>query len=119
MNLESLLAARPSQREDLGAWYAKVLDVAERENRSVPELAEELGCSRETIYSWRRRLTNNDGQREVSRGVGLVRVQVTEAEARTTCGAIEIRTRGGRSILVHDGFEPSTLAAVVSVLERC
>jgi hypothetical protein len=34
-------------------------------------------------------------------------------------GLLEVRTRTGRSVLVPPGFDPSALAAVVAVLERC
>jgi hypothetical protein len=118
MDLEALLAARPSRREDLGAWYSRLLEAAERAGTPVPVLARRLGCSRETIYSWRRRMTKQAG--ETSRpAVGLVRVQVSDPTPEPDAGRLEVRTRTGRSVLVSTGFDPSTLAAVVAVLERC
>jgi transposase-like protein len=86
---------------------------------SVRELAERVGCSREAVYSWRRRLTTSDASASSRRCAGLVRVQVTEPAPEPDTGLLEVRTRSGRSVLVPPGFDPSALAAVVAVLERC
>ncbi|MEM9801163.1 MAG: hypothetical protein AAGA20_12620 [Planctomycetota bacterium] len=51
MELESLLAARPTRRIDLRAWYLEVLEATEREGVTVPELAQKLGCCRVIVYS--------------------------------------------------------------------
>jgi hypothetical protein len=118
MDLEALLAARPSRRADLGTWYSRLLGAADRDGVSVRELAERLGCSREAVYFWRRRLTN-EARASSRRSAGLVRVQVTEPAPEPDTGLLEVRTRTGRSVLVPPGFDPSALAAVVAVLERC
>ena len=118
MDLEALLAARPFRREELGAWYLQLLEAAERARISIPTLARRLGCSRETIYSWRRRLTKEPSEPPRA-PAGLVRVQVTEPATALDADRLEVRTRSGRSVLVPAGFDPSALAAVVAVLERC
>ena len=118
MDLEALLAARPFRREELGAWYSQLLEAAERARTSIPALARRLGCSRETIYAWRRRLTReaSDASRPPA---GLVRVQVTEPATAPDADRFEVRTRTGRAVLVPAGFDPSALAALVVVLEQC
>jgi len=121
MDLEARLRARPSRRGDLGAWYSQLLEAAGREGMSIPELAGRLGCSPETVYSWRRRLTRKAGGDTGGPSTGLVRVRVTEPEAEPDSDGtfLEVCTRGGRSVRVAPGFDPSTLAAVVAVLEQC
>jgi hypothetical protein len=118
MELEALLAARPPRREDLGAWYSQLLDAADRAGTPVPELADRLGCSRETIYSWRRRLTKEKSAVSLP-AAGLVRVQVTEPAPVPDANRIEVRTRTGHTVLIPTGFDPSALATVVRALERC
>ena len=118
MTLESLLEARPTHRTDLGDWYAQILAIAERDGIRIPELAERLGCARETVYSWRRRLTKKT-RAPFRPAVGLVRVQVAESAHESETQRFEVRTRNGRSVFVPNRFDPSTLAAVVTALERC
>ena len=118
MDLEALLAERPARRRHLGDWYSKLLAAAEGEGSSVPQLARRLGCSSETIYSWRRRL-RKDGPSRSLRQAGLVRVQVLEPRAEPAVERVEVRTRTGYSVLVPSNFEPSVLAAVVATLDRC
>lgn len=118
MDFEALLAARPSRRSDLGAWYSQLLEEVERTGTSIPELAERLGCAGETIYAWRRRL-RKAARRGSRRSTRLVRVQVAEGTPDPEAGRLEVRTRNGRSVFVQTGFDPSALAAVVAVLERC
>lgn len=118
MELEALLAARPSRRDELGAWYSQLLEEAERAGKSVPELAGRVGCAPETIYSWRRRLTAKRAGRP--RAVpNLVRVQVAEPKGQAGGDRLEVVTRTGRSVFVPGAFDPSTLATVIAVLERC
>jgi len=118
MDLEALLEARPRRRGDLRAWYSRLLEAAERRGTPVPELARRLGCSQETVYSWRRRLRKkpSGASRSPAR---LVRVQVAEPAAAAGDSRLEVRTRTGRSVLVPSGFDPSALAAVLAALERC
>ena len=118
MELESLLTARPSRRRDLGVWYSQVLEAAEREGVTIPELAQKLGCCQETVYSWRRRLRRAENHSSPT-PTGLVRVQVAEPLAPSDSSRLEVRTRTGRAVLVPNDFDASALATVVAVLERC
>ena len=118
MDLEALIAARPPRREDLGAWYSEILDAAERAGTRVPDLARRLGCSIETVYSWRRRLKRGPGVASQPAS-GLVRVEIAEPAHGHDDDRFEVRTRSGRSVLVPAGFDPRALAAVVAALEAC
>jgi len=116
MTLEALLEARPSRRNDLGTWYSQLLEAAAREGTSVAALADLLGCARETIYAWKRRLAK--AADAAAPPPGLVRVRVAR-EAKRDEERFEVRLRSGRSVLVPNSFEPLALAAVVAALEQC
>lgn len=91
---------------------------------SVAQLSKRIGCSRETLYAWRRRL-NGTAAGSDTRSVsppGLVRVTVNEQateKALAPAPLLEVRTRTGRGVLVPPGFDPGQLAAVLEVLEAC
>jgi transposase-like protein len=124
MDLEALIAARPGSRSDLGAWYFSIPEAAEPAGLSIAQLSKLLGCSRETLYAWRRRLdgTAAAGGTRVAPPAGLVRVTVSEADAGEVPSPVpplEVRTRSGRGVLVPPGFDPDQLAAIVEVLEAC
>lgn len=117
MKLEALLKARPSRRKDLRTWYSELLDEAAHEGTSVAALAGQIGCSRETLYAWKRRLAKA-GEATAPRA-GLVRVRVTPPPTARDTERLEVRVQEDRSVLVPNGFNASTLAAVVAVLEQC
>lgn len=119
MELEALIEARPSARKDICGWYRQLLEQSDQAGLSTADLATRLGCSRETIYAWRRRLKSPSGEVSKSGKRQLVRVQVAEPLAAASADRVEVRTRCGRSILVPDTFDPATLAAIVGVLEQC
>ena len=82
MDIEQLIAARPTERRHLGAWYADLLDTAEREGLTMPSLAKRLGVVAETLYAWRRKrrgYLRAEAPRRVE--AGLVRVRIAEPTA--------------------------------------
>ena len=119
MELEAFIGTRPSARRDVRAWYEQLLELADRAGLSSAELATRLGCSRETIYAWRRRLRKKADVENEALKRELVRVQVAEPVAVPKTERPEVRTRSGHSILVPGAFDPVTLGAVVGVLEQC
>ena len=119
MDLESLIAARPKRRENLRAWYEALLEAADCTGTSVSELACLLGCSRETVYSWRRRLSQLQTDEDDHTSPRLVRVRVAETSATQDAARLEIRARSGHAVLVPSTFDPRTLATVLEVLARC
>ena len=119
MELEALIEARPARRDHLVVWYGQLLEAADRARVSVADLAERLNCSRETIYAWRRRVGPAARAEPRPQTPGLVRVQVAERTQSVGLDHLEIRLRSGRSVLVPATFEPTALAAVLEVLERC
>jgi hypothetical protein len=119
MELDSLIEGRPKRREDVGAWYARLLEAADCAGISVRELAARLGCSLETVYAWRRRLSGREAHGGKGRSTGLIRVRVAESSPSDARARLEIRTPSGHSVLVPSHFDPDALATVVAVLSRC
>lgn len=122
MDLEQLIAARPTERRHRGAWYGNLIDAAEREGVTVASLAKRLGVVAETLYSWRRKRTHLPEVAAIRRAAaGLVRVHV--AEPKTTLPAqerpLELRLGRDRSVLVPRGFDREHLLALLSAIERC
>ncbi len=121
MDVEQLIAARPTARRHLATWYSELLDAAEQEGLSVAELADRLGVVKETIYAWRRRsVAAAPFERESKSAPALVRVRVVDPERPSTSRpSLELRLQGSRRILVPAGFDVDTLVALVATLERC
>ncbi len=118
MELQSLITSRPESRAALGPWYRDLLRAADRDSVSVAQLATRLGCSRETLYAWRRRSLRPVDQPSMPAPAKLVRVKVADAPSPTACH-LEVRLRSGHSVVVPGAFDPAVLAAVVEVLEQC
>ena len=121
MDIEQLIAARPTERRRLGAWYADLIDTAEREGLTMPSLAKRLGVVAETLYTWRRK-RRGDLRAEAPRRVaaGLVRVRIAEPTAAIPDDRpFELRLARDRSLLIHRGFDRDHLVALLSALERC
>lgn len=121
MDIEQLIAARPTERRHLGAWYADLLDTAEREGLTMPSLAKRLGVVAETLYAWRRKrrgYLRAEAPRRVA--AGLVRVRIAEPTAAIPDDRpLELRLARDRSLLIHRGFDRDHLVALLSALERC
>ena len=118
MELTALINARPADRRELPAWYGEVIATATSEGLSVPDLANRLGCSNETVYSWRRRLRGGALTDPTARRPRLLRVKVARSGV-TSPDRLEVRLQSGRSILVPNSFDAEALVSVIGVLEQC
>jgi transposase-like protein len=121
MDIEQLIAARPTERRHLGDWYLDLIDAADREHVTVPALAERLGVVPETIYAWRRKRAGRSEANAIRRATArLIRVQVADPPAAVPNERpLELRLAGDRSLLIHRGFDRENLVALLSALERC
>ena len=109
------LGARPSNRQELAAWYGAVLGAQARSGLSVAEYAERVGVPGATLYRWRQRMGEGRGERDRAK---LVEVAVAVAEG--SCEALVVRLSDGRrSIEVSRGFDDDDLRRLIAVLESC
>jgi transposase-like protein len=121
MDIEQLIAARPTARRQRSAWYGDLIDTAEREGVTLPSLAKRLGVVAETLYAQRRKRRDRPGAEATRRAAaGLVRVRIAEPTAVVSNDRpLELRLARDRSVLIHRGFDREHLVALLSALERC
>lgn len=89
--------------------WLKVIEQQESSGLSVAAFCRREAIAPASLYAWRRRL--NDA------GVGRSFVEARLVERRPPAGAIQIRLRRGRRLIVRGGFDHSLLAEIVSVVE--
>lgn len=121
MDIEQLIAARPTERRHLGAWYCDLIDAAEREHVPLRALAERLGVVPETVYAWKRKRAGRSMPDAGRRGTArLIRLRVAEpATPAPDDRPLELRLGRDRSLLIHRGFDREDLVALLGALERC
>jgi len=119
------------RREAREFWEAAIRLWAES-GLSVRDFCRQEGLAEHTFYSWRRELlpkspppnaAGNDTStvefvpvRVVAENMALA--QRASAEPAAGTPPIEIVHRSGWSVHIPDGFDPTTLDAVLTVLER-
>lgn len=94
-------------------WSGLIKD-QEQSGQSVASFCRERGVRASQLYAWKKRI----GERT---GSGFVEVRSAADQAGVgwrRSGAIEVRLRGGRGLLVEPGFDPDHLQALLTVLER-
>ena len=125
MEIDDLLTSRPAGHRGLSEWYLKLIETGLAAGLSTDEIAKRAGCSRVTIYAWRRRLGlaarsprfSVDADQAPPR---LVQVQVAPSSTPLAKNStFEVRLRSGHSVLIPIHFDPSALSAVVRALEQC
>jgi transposase-like protein len=88
----------------------QILSEAEREGRSITELARELRVSAQKLYWWRRRLREDERASEPR----FMEVKVaTQAQAKP----FGVQTRSGHTIAVWPGFDASELRRLLAAVE--
>ncbi len=76
------IGSRPTNRVELGSWYASILEEQAWSGQSVTEFAAGAGISAWTLYEWRRRLSRAVNGRE-AQTARLVEVAVVQKERLT------------------------------------
>ena len=112
-----LIGSRPTKREELGSWYASILEEQARSGRSVTEFAARTGISAWSLYQWRRRLSRA-GSRRGEQAPRLVEVAVVQEE-RSRARHLRVRLRSGHRVDVPAGFNDAELRRLLGVLESC
>lgn len=81
--------------------------------QTVAEFCLDRGLRDWQFYDWKKRVREAEATKFVAVEVAAVEKQVSAAAGR----AIEVRLRGGRSLMVEPGFDAGHLRALLSVLE--
>lgn len=131
------IGPRPTDRSELSEWYEEVLLEQERCGLSIAEVADEIGVSAPTLYSWRRRLLAWSDEAEAVGGaevdadesLRLVRVRVRDEDDRDALSDVApkpasptplvVRLAGGHSIEVPTGFDADELSRLIRVVSGC
>ena len=105
---------RARRAEAAARWRGLVSEQVES-GKSVAAFCRERGVPASQMFSWKKRFREKDA-------VKFVEVAVTPAvESRSMPaargGAIEVRLKGGRSLVVEPGFDASHLRILLGVLE--
>jgi len=94
-------------------WFGLIKE-QEQSGQSVASFCRERDVRASQLYAWKVRMRGRAGSSFVEvRSVG----EEANAGWRRN-GAIEVRLRGGRGLLVEPGFDPDHLRALLTVLER-
>jgi len=111
---------RPVGREGLERWYAEALERQAAEGLSTPAMAEELGVTASTLYSWRRRLKEGRVRsRGRSRLPGLVEVAITDDTLERAGDRFVLVLTNDRRIEVPSTYDDDALRRIVGLLESC
>lgn len=105
-------------RQEIAEAKAKWLGLVSEQSQSglsVAAFCKERGLRAWQFYEWKKRVREPESARFVEVQVAVPAKPVRPAEARG--GAIEIRLREGRSLVVEPGFDAGHLRALLAVLE--
>jgi hypothetical protein len=106
------------QKEQQWTRWRGLLSEQLESGQSIARFCRDRGLPLWQFYEWKKRLRGAEVKPFVA-----VQVVAAEAEASTSTGAvtgaaIEVRLRGGRSLLVGPGFEADHLRRLLLVLEQ-
>jgi hypothetical protein len=96
-------------------WRGLVVE-QEQSGQSVAAFCRERGVPASQMFVWRRRL----GEAEVAKFVSVEVTPCGETKRPVPVlggGAIEVRLRGGRSVMVEPGFDAHHLRVLLAALE--
>ena len=107
---------RPSERSQLSAWYTTLLNEQERSGLSVRKFAMRFGINIQSLYSWKKRLTDPFGS-----SPRLVEVKLSTAPScdRERHAPIILRLGRDRAVEVPVDFNAAELKRLVTTLEAC
>ena len=106
---------RQRKAEAWGKWRGLVAEQSQS-GQSVASFCRERELRSGQFFAWKKRLRDAAPPKFVAVEVGPV-VETKWAVPEIPGGAIEVRLRGGRSLMVEPGFDARHLRALVSALE--
>jgi len=115
--METFIAGpRPSDRSQLAGWYTTLLNEQERSGLSVRQFAMRFGINIQSLYSWKKRLTDPCGPTPVLVEVKLSKTLSLDRERHVP---IVLRLGRERSLEVPVDFDAAELKRLVRTLEAC
>jgi hypothetical protein len=100
--------------EAAGRWRGLVCEPMES-GKSVAGFCRERGVPASQMFSWKKRFREAEAPKFVE---VAVKPAAETTAAGTRGGAIEVRLKGGRSLIVEPGFDAHHLQALLAALER-
>lgn len=101
------------RREQAWSKWRKLVSEQSESGQSVAAFCRQRKLHGSQLYSWRKRLQEAEGGKFVEVKVGAL----AAAGAERGPGAIEVRLRKDRRVLVEPGFDAEHLRALVAALE--
>jgi transposase-like protein len=107
---------RPSDRSQLADWYTAILNEQERSGLSVRRFALRFGINIQSLYSWKKRLTEPCGPTPGLVEVTLSKTPSLDSEHRAS---LVLRLGRERAVEVPVDFNAAELKRLVTTLEAC
>ena len=105
---------RERRAEAAAKWRGLVSEQVES-GKSVAAFCRERGVPASQMFSWKKRFREKDAAKFVE--VAVMPSLESPSIQSTRGGAIEVRLKGGRSLVVEPGFDVSHLRILLGVLE--
>ena len=109
---------RERRTEAAARWRGLVSEQVES-GKSVAAFCRDRGVPASQMFSWKKRFREKDAKSDAVKFVEVaVRPSPENTSMPTTLGrSIEVRLKGGRSLVVEPGFDVSHLRILLGVLE--
>jgi transposase-like protein len=98
------------RRSEARAKWQRIVAEHQRSGQSVAAFCRERKLCAPSFFAWKRKLNQVATEQ-------FVAVEVVEAGEPDSRRAIEVRLRGGRSVIVEPDFDAAHLRAVLAALE--
>jgi hypothetical protein len=106
------------QREQQWTRWRGLLSEQGESGQSIARFCRDRGLPLWQFYEWKKRLHEPEVKPFVAVEVVAAEAEDSTSTAAVTSAAIEVRLRGGRSLLVGPGFEADHLRRLLLVLEQ-
>jgi hypothetical protein len=106
------------QKEQQWTRWRGLLSEQRESGQSIARFCRDRGLPLWQFYEWKKRLRQPEGKPFVGVEVVTAEAEYAASTAAVMSTAIEVRLRGGRSLLVDPGFEADHLRRLLLVLEQ-
>ena len=106
------------QKEQQWTRWRGLLSEQRESGQSIARFCRDRGLPLWQLYEWKKRLREPGTKPFVAVEVVAAEAEDSTSTAVVTSAAIEVRLRGGRSLLVGPGFEVDHLRRLLLVVEQ-